>query len=160
MKKRYFLAALLLALTFLACCSIALADDDVPPPELISENVTFSVVDWHRAVMTIDDELKLNRMTAAISKVDSTHVYVKGVTEANKTCYRIGGYMTIQQWKDNKWNSYTTASFTDANTDETSATGTLSVASGYYYRLVVNHYANHSDGNAYGMTTTKSILVN
>lgn len=160
MKKRYFLAALLLALTFLACCSIALADDDVPPPELISENVTFSVVDWHRNVMTIDDELKMTRMTAAISKVDSTHIYVKGVTQANKTCYRIGGYMTIQQWKENKWNYYTSVSYTDYGTHDVTGATTVSVTSGYYYRLIVSHYANHVDGDVYGTTNTSSILVN
>lgn len=162
MKKRYLLVALLLVLAFLASCSVALADDgiEVPPVELISDNPNFSIVDWHLNVMPLDEELKLTRMTASISKSDSSHVYVKGVTQASKSCYRIGGYMTIQQWKDNKWNTYTTANFTDGNTNEASGSGTLSVATGYYYRLIINHYANHSEGNVYGTTNTSSVLVN
>lgn len=160
MKKRFFLAALFLALTLLACSAVALADDDVPPPEMISENLSFSCVEWYRNVMTLDDDLKLNRTTTSISKVDSTHVYVRGITEANKVCWAIGGYMTIQQWKNNSWNKYTTASYKASNKSEATGTGTLSVDTGYYYRLVLNHYANHTDGNAYLTVTTKSVLVN
>ena len=162
MKKRYLLVALLLALAFLASCSVALADDgiDVPPVELISDNPNFSIVDWHLNVMPLADELKLTRMTASISKSDSSHVYVKGVTEANKICYRIGGYMTIQQWKDNQWNKYTTASYHAYDTSEASGSGTLSVASGYYYRVIIDHQGSASGGTASGVTTTKSVLVN
>lgn len=162
MKKRYFLVALLLALAFLACFSVALADDgiEVPPTELISDNPNFSIVDWHLNVMPLDEELKLIRMTAAISKVDSTHVYVRGVTQANKICYHISGYMTVQQWKNNKWNTYTTASYVTYGGDEATGTGTLSVASGYYYRLVVGHFANHTEDSVSASTTTQSILVN
>lgn len=161
MKKRFFLAALFLALTFLACSAVALADDDVPPPEMISENLNFSVVDWHRNVMTLDDALKLVRMTAGISKVDSTHISVRGVTQANKTCWRVGGKMTIQQWKNNQWNYYTMVSYAAYNTNEASDRKSVAVTSGYYYRVVNDHYANHADGtNVYGVTTTNSVLVN
>lgn len=161
MKKRYLLVALLLALAFLTSCAVALADDgiEVPPVELISDNPNFSIVDWHLNVMPLDEELKLIRKTAAISKVDSTHVYVKGITQANEICLGIGGFMTIQQWKNNTWNAYTTASYNAYGSDEATGSGTLSVASGYYYRLVINHYANGSD-NVYGKTTTQSVLVN
>lgn len=162
MKKRYFLVALLLALAFLACCSLALADDgiEVPPTELISDNPNFSIVDWHLNVMPLADELKLTRMTAAISKVDSTNIFVRGVTQANKVCGIVSGFMTIQQWKNNTWNRYTTASYTAYETDEATGSGTLSVASGYYYRLVIHHSANHNDGhNTYGVTTTESVQV-
>lgn len=163
MKKRYFLVTLLLALAFLACCSMALADDgiEVPPTELISDNPNFSIVDWHLNVMPLADELKLVRKTAGISKYDSTHVAVRGVTQANKTCWHIVGYMGVQQWKDNKWNTYTTASYSVFNTDEGSRETTLSVASGYYYRLVIDHFASDYEGNdVYGTTATNSILVN
>ena len=160
MKKRFFLAALLLTLALLACCSMALADDDVPPAEMISENLHFSSVEWHRDVMTIaSDELTLSRTTGSISKKDSTHVAVRGVTQANAICYLIGAKMTVQRWKDNKWNYYTSASYSDCSTNMVSGDGVLAVESGYYYRLVVDHYA-HSDGSAYGTTTTKSVLVN
>lgn len=161
MKKRYFLAAILLVLTLLACCAVALADDDVPPPELISDDPNFSIVDWRLNVMPLVDELILTRVTAAISKVDSTHIYVKGITQANIACGIIGGTMTIQQWKNNQWNKYTTISFKAYGSNEVTGATTVEVASGYYYRLAIGHYANHSDGtNAYGATTTKSILVN
>lgn len=163
MKKRYFFAALLLVLTFLACCSIALADDgiEVPPAELISDNPNFSIVDWHLNVMPLDEALKLTRTTAAISKVDSTHVGVRGVTQTNKTCVYVKGFMTIQQWKNNQWNNYTTASYSSTNTNETSGDTSIAVASGYYYRLIIDHMATDYDGNSVdGSTTTKSVLIN
>lgn len=161
MKKRYFLAAILLVLTLLACCAVALADDDVPPPELISDDPNFSIVDWRLNVMPLADELKLTRMTAGISKSDSTHVAVRGVTQANKICWYIKGYMTVQQWKNNKWNTYTTAAYTMYNTYEGSRETILAVESGYYYRLIVDHTASDYDGNSVlSGTTTGSILVN
>lgn len=163
MKKRFFLVALLLALTFLACCSVALADNgiEVPPPELISDNPNFSIVDWHLNVMPLADELKLSRMTAGISKHDSTHVAVRGVTQANKTCFYVKGFMTIQQWKDNKWNSYKTAAYTAYNTYEASRDTTIAVDSGYYYRLIIDHTASDYEGNSVlAATTTNSVLVN
>lgn len=163
MKKRFFLVAFLLALTFLASCSAALADDgiEVPPAELISDNPNFSIVDWHFNVMPLADKLELTRITGGISKVDSTHVYIKGVTQTNAVCWQIGGSMDIQQWKNNKWNSYKGVAFTDYDTNEATGTGTYLVASGYYYRLVVGHYAkNIKLGNVGATTTTASVLVN
>lgn len=160
MKKRSFLVALLLALLFVACCAVALADEDVPPPEQISEDLTFSIVDWYREVMPLDEELKLTRLTASISKSDSSHVAVRGITQASKICWRIGGKMTIQQWKNNQWNYYTSASYYAFETNEATGEGILPVATGYYYRLVIDHYANHDEGNVYATQTTKSVLVN
>ena len=160
MKKRYFLAAILLVLTLLACCSMALADDDVPPPDLISDNPNFSSLEWRLNVMPLDEDVKLTYMSASISKADSTHVFVKGMTQANKICYRIGGYMTIQQWKNNKWNTYTTVSYSEYGTATATGTATISVATGYYYRVIISHYANHGEDNDLASITTKSVLVN
>lgn len=162
MKKRYFLVALLLALAFLACCSLAQADDgiEVPPTELISDNPNFSIVDWHLNVMPLADELKLTRMTAGISRSDSTHVAVRGVTQANQSCSFIGGNMVIQQWKNNEWNNYTTASYKNFATNEAEGTGRLTVVSGYYYRLKISHYAVNDDSAVFGTTITNGVLVN
>lgn len=157
MKKRFFLVALLLALL---TCSMALADGDVPPPDQISDNPHFSIVEWHRSVMTLDDAVKLTRTTTEISDVDSTHIYVRGVTQANKICWKIGGFMTIEQWKNNKWNTYTTLSYSAYNKTEATGEKTVTVASGYHYRLVIDHYADY-DGKdeATSTKTTDSILV-
>lgn len=162
MKKRFFLVALLLALAFLACCAVALADDgiEVPPTELISENVTFSLVEWHENVMTIDDELKLMLVSAGISKYNSTNVAVRVVAQANKTCVYVGGHVGVQRWKDNKWNNYNTATFTRPNTNEASLEKLVSVESGYYYRLVFASFAHYGVEDVNRTVTTKSVLVN
>lgn len=162
MKKWFLLVALFLTLAFLACCSMALADDgiEVPPAELISENVTFSLVDWHMNVMPIDEELKLTRMTAGITKLDSTHISVRGVTQTNKSCSMLGGYITVQQWKNNTWNNYDNASYKGYGTNQAEGIGTRTVTAGYYYRIVIDHYAIGDEGNIYGTSYTKSILVN
>lgn len=160
MKNRFSLVAFLLALMLLAGCAVALAEEDIPPANQISENLTFSLVEWYRDVMPLDDTLKLTRMTAAISKVDSTHVAIRGVTQANMSCILVGGYMTIQQWKNNQWNTYTTVSFKAYGTNEAEAEITKPVASGYYYRLTIAHYADVEGASVSGGTITKSVLVN
>lgn len=160
MNKRFFLAALLLTLALLACCSVALAVDDVPPAEMISDNPNFSSVEWYQDVMPLaDEEFGLSRTTASISKSDSTHVAIRGVTQANAICYLIGGTMVVQRWKDNQWNYYTSASYKDRSTNKVSGDIVLAVESGYYYRLVLNHYAHHDNDSAYAVSTTYSVLV-
>lgn len=162
MKKRFFLVALLLTLTFLACCSVALADDgiEVPPTELISENETFSLVEWHEKVMPIDDELKLTRVSAGISRYDSTHVSIRAIAQTNKTCIYVGGQATVQQWKNNKWNNYSTNSYTAASTYEASLNKLISVETGYYYRLVNSCFAQRGLEDVEKTVATKSVLVN
>lgn len=162
MKKRFFLVALLLALAFLACGSVALADDgiEVPPTELISENVNFSLVEWHMNVMPIDDELKLMLVSAGISKYDSTHVSFRVIAQANKTCIFVGGHATVQQWKDNKWNNYNRTTFTAPNSYEAILEKIVSVESGYYYRLGFSSFAQCGLEDVNRTVTTKSILVN
>ena len=156
MKKRYFLVILIL----LASCAIALADEDVPPPMLISENPDFSIVDWYRSVMPFDDELTLVRLTSSISKSDSTHVSIHAVTQANKNGYPIGGSMVVQQWKDNKWNNYYTTTYSERGTSRITADDRVTVASGYYYRLVVEHAVHYFSEHAYETRMTSSIFVN
>ena len=159
MKKRYFLAALLLTLTFLTCCAVALADNDVPPPEQISDDLNFSLVDWYLDVMPMADDLKITRATTGIYRLDSTHIGLRGVTQTNKICAHIKGYMVVQQWKNNQWNKYTSASYSVFGKAEGSGEFSISVESGYYYRLVMDHYALDYEGNnAFKGLTTEAVL--
>lgn len=160
MKKRVLFAALLV-LAMLTSCAIALADNDVPPPDQISSNPNLSMYEWRRPVMTIaeDDALSLTRVTGSISKVSSTCVSIRAVTEANKFCTVVGGTMYVEQWKNNAWNSYHSTTFSTVNGYSASATNTVTVESGYYYRLVVKHRASSFGEQAYNVSSTGSILV-
>lgn len=162
MKKRFLFTALLMVMVLMASCAVALADDDVPPPELISDNPFFSTYEWRRTVMpfAVDDPLTFTQVTAGISKYSSSSVYVRGVSETNKVVSTLGVILYVEQWKDNKWNSYSMTSFTEYDTYSMSGSKVVDVESGYYYRLVVKHRAIGLGEHAFDVTNTKSILVN
>lgn len=161
MKKRFLFTGLLLIVMLIASCAIALADADVPPQSLISDNPNYSTFEWRRTFVPYgsDDALAFTRVVSSISKNSSSSVYVRGVTEVNKVTSVVGLIMYVEQWKDSKWNSYSMISFTEYDTDAMSATKVVDVESGYYYRLVIKHRALGVAESIYDVTNTNSILV-
>lgn len=161
MKKRFLFTGLLLIVMLMASCAVALADGDVPPQNMISDNPNFSSYEWHRMVMPYGsgDALAFTRVVASITKYSSSAVYVRGVTEVNKVTSVVGLIMYVEQWKDNAWNSYSMTSFTEYDTDSMSATKVVNVESGYYYRVVIKHRAYGVAESIYDVTNTNGILV-
>lgn len=161
MKKRFLFTGFLLIVMLMASCIVALADDDVPPQDLISDNPNFSTYEWRRTIMPYaSDKLEITRVVSSIIKNSSTSVYIRGVTEVNKQCSIVGAILYVEQWKDNKWNSYRTLSYTDYNCYAIDAENNITVDSGYYYRLVVQHRAITLGESADQVTYTKSLYVN
>lgn len=162
MKKRFLFTGLLLIVMLVAASATALAEYDVPPQNMLSENPNISTYEWRRTIMPYasdDDALSFTRVVASISKYSSSSVYVRGVTEVNKVTSVLGLIMYIEQWKNSTWNSYKMISFTETNTDSMTATHVVDVESGYYYRVVIKHRAHGVAESIFDVTNTNGILV-
>ena len=134
-----------------------------PPANQISANLNYASVE---KTYGITDESgtrgkpSIVLVRASISKSSSTSVTIAATTESNITSLKIGGHMSIEQWKNNAWITYKTTAFWEYNTYRATKSKTFTVPSGYYYRLVVSHIASNSDGTSSKASTTNSVLVN
>lgn len=155
--KKYFSVALLLTLLMTLVCVSALADD-VPPASEISENPNCAETEWYNPLR--DDDFKLTYVSSGISKTSSTSITASATTEANEKAASIGGTITVQQWKDNKWNPYKTVGFWGSDVASFSTSKSVTVESGYYYRLSVYHSAKNLGNISAATSVTKSIYVN
>ncbi|MDO5297902.1 MAG: hypothetical protein Q4F18_00635 [Clostridia bacterium] len=155
--KKYFSIALLLTLLMTLVCVSALADD-VPPASEISENPNCAETEWYNPLR--DDDFKINYVSSGISKESSTSIKATATTETNQKASDIGGTITVQRWKDNKWNKYYTIGFYGYNTSSYSVSKSVTVESGYYYRLSVYHSASITGSSSAVTSTTKSVYVN
>lgn len=156
MKKLFTVLFLLASLVAMSCLP-AFAQVELPPADQISDNPNEASVEWRDK--TRSDEFKITYTYASISKASSTSVYVSATTEANSTATVIGGTMYIQQWKDNKWNSYKTLNFINYDSYTSSYSDTVTVDSNYSYRLVVSHSAFKAGDSSYAKSTTTSVKV-
>ena len=168
MKKTTLIA---LVITLL-CCNLgnALASNiEVPPQGQISSNPNHAEAYWFNQIevgnndgvmYTGQDGLMLVMAHSSITKSGSASVKVQAETEANITSIEIGGTIYIQQWKNNKWNTYETIVFEKENRDSASVSQIVSVQRGYYYRVKVVHMARTLYSFKTGHTTTTSVLIN
>lgn len=149
------LVFLLLALLTLALVPAALAED-APPADQISSDPTSSYVQWWNP----------ERAAFSISYVDigikagSGSVLISATTESNTPVDCVGGYVRIQQWKNNQWTTIKTYNFYGFDTDSCSMTKSVPVDSGYYYRALGVHTADLDTEYVSKGTTTSSVYVN
>lgn len=155
--KKYFSVALLLTLLMTLVCVSALADD-VPPASEISENPNCAETEWYNPLRSSDFEITY--VFSGISKTSSTSIKASATTETNQKAANIGGTITVQRWKDNKWNKYYTIGFFGSDTTSYSVSKPVTVESGYYYRLSVYHTASILGDSDAASSTTKSLFVN
>lgn len=144
MKKIITLVTLMLVL-LMAMCAVASAGDD------------------HAAVTWSNPQSRstpaISSVSSSITKASSTSVTIKAKTTANQSVDSVGGRAIIQRWNNNKWESYKSYNFNAYDTSSCSLNKTVTVASGYTYRLRVGHSVNDLDGNDAVNTTTSSVTV-
>ena len=154
MKKAIHSFLLILALTLLPMAFASAVE--MPPANEISSDPSFSFVEWFNPLRSGD--YSFTYVSSGIKGGDG-YVYVTGETETNIQVACIGGVGVIQQWKDNKWNSYKRFSFDKFDASSSSFERTFTVDRGYHYRLYVSHSAEDMDGAIDKVTITKSVLV-
>lgn len=115
-------------------------------------------ISWSNPATTYST-LSFTYIDSGISKVSSTSVYVSAETEANQTCSSIGGTLYVQQWTGSTWSTVKTINFFADNASSHSVSRTVTVDSGYSYRVKVSHQALTLDTSKYATSTTASITV-
>lgn len=161
--KKTLVCLLVFVLMFTNLSSILAEPVSAPPASQISADLDFAEVEW---TLSSDRETE-NRgaptivfLKASIRKSSSTSVTVSATTESDIISQQIGGRMVIQRWINNNWTTYKSYPFWSFNTTQATSTKTVTVPSGYYYRLIVYHIATAIGGTSAIQSTTSSTLVN
>ena len=161
--KKTLICMLVFVLMFTNLSSVLAEPVSAPPASQISANPGFAEVEWTLA----SEEETGNRgvptivyLHSSIRKSSSTSVTISAETHSDIVCTFVGGQMLIQRWYNNSWTNYQSYSFWGYNKATASSTKTVTVASGYYYRLVVAHMASAADGTVGKQSITMSVLVN
>ena len=162
MKKVLTLVLSLVLMLGGSAAALAETAQSIPPLSQISSNPNSATFTWRSDVSTQDVEKKeISFVQTGISKASSTSVSIFQTTETNAKAAVIQGFMFVQRWNHNKWEKYATCEFNKGNTTLCESAYTVTVESGYYYRLAVTHIAIFADGgNSSRNTYTSSVYVN
>ena len=80
--------------------------------------------------------------SSTITKVGPGKIGAGGNTVGQKVVSKITVDVTVERYVDGKWRYYTSWLETNYNSAYVSTSKTLSVPTGYYYRVGCVHYAN------------------
>jgi len=161
--KKIVVILLTLILTMTNLGTVLADTVSTPPVNQISANPNFAIVERTYAITDVSGtrgKPSIVFTRAGISKSSSTSVVITAKTESNIVSEKIGGQMSIQRWINNSWNTYRITSFWSYNTAQATTSKTITVPTGYYYRLVVTHVATNVDGSSAKTSTTNGVLVN
>lgn len=153
--KRFISVCLTLTLLFV-CSGVAFAVE-TPPADQIASNLTSDSGEWFNLLRSSD--FQISYTSYGIEKTSSTSVYVSGTARTNETASVIGVLITVQRWANNKWNNYKSISGTSVGATSCSRSGTVTVASGYYYRIHVVYDASSGTESQTLNSYSKSVLI-
>lgn len=108
-------------------------------------------------VMPLGDYFAMGKST--ISKQSSTSAYISGTTECYEICPTVKVTTTLQRLENSTWKSVTSRSKTENNAGSAHVNDTISVKSGYYYRVISSHSATKNGKTETGTTVTKSLYI-
>ena len=154
--KRFISVCLAILLVSLFYTS-ALADN-TPPADQIAGNLYSDSGSWINPQKSGGFAISLTAY--GIEKRSSTSIFVTGKTMTNQTADRVGVLITVQRWANNRWNNYSSTSNREYSADECNHSKTISVASGYYYRIHVTHTASLDTTSITKHSYSQSIYVN
>lgn len=150
----------MVCLTFMllfTCCGVAFAAE-TPPADQIASNFTSDSGEWFNLLRSSD--FTIIYTSYSFQKSSSTSVFAAGTTETNQTADSVRVLITVQQWANNRWNNYSSTSNRSYSSDTCSHAKTITVASGYYYRIHVTHSATLDDTVVSKNSYSKSVMVN
>lgn len=84
-----------------------------------------------------------------IVRAGTGKISVGGNTVGQKTVSKITVDVTVERLVNGKWGYYTSWTATNYNSIYVSSSKTLSVPTGYYYRVYCTHYANSDVSGSY-----------
>ncbi len=160
--KKVFLIMLVIIIASVSIEAFAEALFDTPPASQISSNLDYASTTWSSSTQKDieDSNFAIIFVNDSISKSSSTSVSVFSLTQTNATAGAIIVELCVQRWYNNKWENYSTTDLQAIGTDSCSGSLTISVQSGYYYRLAASHLASQLGQISTVHTYTKSVFVN
>lgn len=84
-----------------------------------------------------------------ITRAGTGMIAAGGNTVGQKSVSKITVVVKVQRYVNGNWNSYTSWTTTNYNSSYVSSSKTLSVPTGYYYRVCCTHYANSDVSDSY-----------
>ena len=168
--QKTILLAMVVALLCCGALPVQAAEISAPPADQISSDLNYASVSKSFPIeiemgdaqpqISGGDGMQMIYVHAAISKASSSSVTVTITTTANMECMDIGATVGIQRWINNAWEPYTYLSLWAHGVSTMTETRTVSVETGYYYRVNASHLCASEKSSKFGSTTTKSVLVN
>lgn len=147
MKKR--ITALFLALMF--CVSGFLVTDFKADAEEIAQDVELSTIMTEDALIgyaQVARGVYLAEGVSVINDAGGGKIGWGGITNAAVRC-KVSTLAIVERKVDGSWVRVTSASTTNTNAYTAVVSKTLSVASGYYYRVRCVHYASTDTSSSY-----------
>lgn len=168
--QKTILLAMVVALLCCGVLPVQAAEISAPPADQISSDLNYASVSKSFPIeiemgdaqpqLSGGDGMQMVYIRASISKASSSSVTVTVETVANLKCIDIGASVEIQRWINNAWEPYTYLSLWAHGVSRMEETRTVSVETGYYYRINTTHMCISEKSSKYGSSTTKSVLVN
>ena len=152
-----FISVCLTIMLLLAYSSVAFAVE-APPVDQIASNLTGDSGEWFNPLRS--SGFAINYTSYSFQKSSSTSIFAAGRTETNQTADSVRVLITVQQWKNNCWNNYSATSNRAYDSTVCSHSKTITVASGYYYRIRVTHSATLDGTVVSTRSYSKSVMVN
>ena len=87
--------------------------------------------------------------SSTITKAGTGMIAAGGNTVGQKSVSKITVVVKVQRYVNGYWNSYTSWTTTNYNSSYVSSSKTLSVPTGYYYRVCCTHYADSDVSGSY-----------
>ncbi len=145
-----------LVLSFLLLASLCPALADTPPADQIATSGE-SYVEWYNKARVSAD---LISYTNTGISAGSGCVLIRGTTETYSVVDTIGLTYLVQRWETDEWVNYYSTICTKFDSAIISDIRTVSVESGYYYRLYTIHKAIESGYPDHFASITSSVYVN
>lgn len=87
--------------------------------------------------------------SSTITKAGTGKIAAGGNTVGQKTVSKITVVVRVEQYVNGYWGYYTSWTTTNYNSNYVSSSKTLSVPTGYYYRVYCTHYADSDVSGSY-----------
>lgn len=97
--------------------------------------------------------------SCGIAKQSSSSAYFTATTECHVKCNTVKVEVTLQRLENSTWNYVTSRSNTASNAYKATVSDTVTVKSGYYYRVISTHSATKNGTTETGAVTGKSIYI-
>ena len=98
---------------------------------------------------TMTDSEALHQAVRSAYDAGMLLIAAGGNTVGQKSVSKITVVVKVQRYVNGNWNSYTSWTTTNYNSSYVSSSKTLSVPTGYYYRVCCTHYADSDVSGSY-----------